>query len=211
MKDSNYDLIDIKNAFRLIAGEEDTYIPVSELEELFRRQGVEKEKIQEIIEILSAYIENGQLFNYKLFVSHLCWMIVIIKCWMILIIRRACTYQHFRISQSWGPFSSLKNLEYKVIQPSLSLRCLSLLISLELRIRFSPWYSLARNGLFSRVFQQKLSFFPFRKCRTSNRLPFALWSSAFARFLNSNVMLIEPTKALLGSPSLSYRSFTLGA
>ena len=71
IKETKYDLVDIKNAFKLIAGNEDTYIPVSEMVDLFRRQGIEKEKINEIIELLSTYIEKD-LFNYKLFISHLC-------------------------------------------------------------------------------------------------------------------------------------------
>ena len=40
--------------------------------DLFKRQGIEMEKINEIMELLSTYIEKNSLFNYKLFVSHLC-------------------------------------------------------------------------------------------------------------------------------------------
>lgn len=33
----------------MIAGDEDTYINVSDMEELFRRQGIEKERVLEIL------------------------------------------------------------------------------------------------------------------------------------------------------------------
>ena len=45
IKEAPHDLRDIKNAFRLIAGEEDTFIPLDNIYEIFRKSGVEKERI----------------------------------------------------------------------------------------------------------------------------------------------------------------------
>ena len=40
VKESNYDLVDIKNAFRLIAGDSDDLVPVDRMKELFEKQGI---------------------------------------------------------------------------------------------------------------------------------------------------------------------------
>lgn len=45
VNESPYTLRDIKNAFKLIAGEHDQFIPVDLISELFRKNGVEKERI----------------------------------------------------------------------------------------------------------------------------------------------------------------------
>jgi len=39
-------LIDIKNSFKLIAGNSDEKLPVSEMEELFIKNGVEPERVK---------------------------------------------------------------------------------------------------------------------------------------------------------------------
>lgn len=70
VKESNYDLIDIKNAFRLIAGESDEFISIDEMKGLFGKQGYDEERVNEMMELLSVYIEEGQ-FNFKKFLSHL--------------------------------------------------------------------------------------------------------------------------------------------
>lgn len=64
-------MVDIKNAFRLIAGDEDQYIPVDRLFELFYKQGIEEERINDLLTILSTYIDDKKRFDYRLFLSHL--------------------------------------------------------------------------------------------------------------------------------------------
>lgn len=41
VKNSKYDLRDINNAFRLIAGDNDRFIPIQRIKELFRKEGLE--------------------------------------------------------------------------------------------------------------------------------------------------------------------------
>lgn len=45
VKESNYDLVDIKNAFRLIAGESDEFIEIDEMKSLFGKQGYDEERV----------------------------------------------------------------------------------------------------------------------------------------------------------------------
>lgn len=71
VKESNYDLIDIKNAFRLIAEDSDDRIPVTRLKTLFQKQGVSNEKVDELLLLLSSYIDKDGEFNFKMFLSHL--------------------------------------------------------------------------------------------------------------------------------------------
>ena len=49
--------MDIKNAFRLIAGDCDDYVPVQRMKELFEKQGVEKYRIEELFSLLETYID----------------------------------------------------------------------------------------------------------------------------------------------------------
>lgn len=70
IKDSPYNLVDIKNAFRLIAGEEDEFIHLDVIYEIFRKNGIEKERIDDLIHVLDVYVDKKKkLFNFKEFIN----------------------------------------------------------------------------------------------------------------------------------------------
>jgi hypothetical protein len=46
---SEYDLRDIRNAFRLIAGDDDRYIPVEKIVDMFRKNDVEEERVKDLM------------------------------------------------------------------------------------------------------------------------------------------------------------------
>lgn len=43
------------------------------MQELFLRNGIEEQRMKEIITILSSYIDADGMFNFKLFLTHLSW------------------------------------------------------------------------------------------------------------------------------------------
>lgn len=66
VKESPHALRDIKNAFRLIAGDEDQFIPVDLIYELFRKNGVERERIDDLMAVLSPYVDQqSKRFDYR--------------------------------------------------------------------------------------------------------------------------------------------------
>jgi len=54
---SQFDLRDVRNAFRLIAQDDDSYIPVDRIVELFKRSDVGQDRINDLLEVLSRYID----------------------------------------------------------------------------------------------------------------------------------------------------------
>ena len=65
VKNSKYDLRDITNAFRLIAGDNDRFIPIVRVKELFRKQGVEEDRISNLITVLDKYLDDKkENFNF---------------------------------------------------------------------------------------------------------------------------------------------------
>lgn len=72
VRESAHNLVDIKNAFRLLAGEQDELIPLELIYEIFRKQGVEKERIDDLMVVLADYVDPpARAFRYALFLSHL--------------------------------------------------------------------------------------------------------------------------------------------
>ena len=72
VRDSAHSLTDIKNAFKLLAGEEDDFIPVEMIYEIYRKAGVEKERVDDLLLVLSDFIDRkSKTFNYKEFLSQM--------------------------------------------------------------------------------------------------------------------------------------------
>lgn len=44
------------------------------MQELFLKNGTDPQRIKEIITVLSAYIDEEGMFNFKAFLSHLSWV-----------------------------------------------------------------------------------------------------------------------------------------
>ena len=64
--------MDIKNAFKLLAGEEDEFIPLELLYEIYRRAGIEKERVDDLLIVLGDFVDRkGGVFNYREFLSQL--------------------------------------------------------------------------------------------------------------------------------------------
>lgn len=55
--DSEFDLRDIRNAFRLIAGEDDKYIPTAKIIDMFKKSDLSEDKIKDLLSVLSRYID----------------------------------------------------------------------------------------------------------------------------------------------------------
>ena len=74
VREAPHSLVDIKNAFKLLAGEEDEFIPLELLYEIYRKAGVEKERVDDMCLILSDFIDKKtKTFNYREFLSQLTW------------------------------------------------------------------------------------------------------------------------------------------
>ncbi len=72
VRESPHSLVDIKNAFRLLAGEEDEFIPLDALYEIFRKAGVERERVDDLMLVLADFVDTkAKLFNYREFLAHL--------------------------------------------------------------------------------------------------------------------------------------------
>jgi Ca2+-binding EF-hand superfamily protein len=72
VRDSPHSLLDIKNAFRLLAGEEDEFLPLETMYEIFRKAGVERERVDDLLAVLSDFVDvKRKLFNYRQFLQHL--------------------------------------------------------------------------------------------------------------------------------------------
>lgn len=66
VRESPHSLIDIKNAFRLLAGEEDEFIPLEALYEIFRKAGVERERVDDLLIVLTDFVDQkAKTFNYR--------------------------------------------------------------------------------------------------------------------------------------------------
>jgi hypothetical protein len=66
VRDSPHSLLDIKNAFRLLAGEEDEFLSVDLIYEIFRKAGVERERVDDLFVVLTDFVDDKRkLFNYK--------------------------------------------------------------------------------------------------------------------------------------------------
>ena len=55
---SEFDLRDIRNAFRLIAGDDDKYISVEKIVDMFKKNDVQEERIKDLLEVLKTYIDT---------------------------------------------------------------------------------------------------------------------------------------------------------
>lgn len=72
IRDSPHNLRDIKNAFRLLAGEEDEFLPLDLVYQIFRKAGVEKERVDDLMTVLAEYVDlSKRVFNYKQFLEQL--------------------------------------------------------------------------------------------------------------------------------------------
>ncbi len=72
VRDSPHSLLDIKNAFRLLAGEEDEFLPLEVIYEIFRKAGVERERVDDLMVVLSDFVdEKKKVFCYKQFLDNL--------------------------------------------------------------------------------------------------------------------------------------------
>lgn len=52
VRESPHSLTDIRNAFKLLAGEEDEFIPLELLYEIYRKAGIEKERVDDLMLVL---------------------------------------------------------------------------------------------------------------------------------------------------------------
>ena len=72
IRDSPYNLVDIRNAFRLLAGEEDEFLPLDLFYEIFRKSGVERERVDDLMIVLGDFVdEKGKRFRYRQFLEQL--------------------------------------------------------------------------------------------------------------------------------------------
>ncbi len=72
IRDSPHNLRDIKNAFRLLAGEQDEFLPLDLVYEIFRKAGVEKQRVDDLMTVLAEYVDlPKRVFNYKQFLEQL--------------------------------------------------------------------------------------------------------------------------------------------
>ena len=72
VRDSPHSLLDIKNAFRLLAGEEDEFLPIEAMYEIFRKAGVERERVDDLLTVLCDFVdEKKKMFNYRQFLMYL--------------------------------------------------------------------------------------------------------------------------------------------
>jgi hypothetical protein len=65
IKTSDYSLVDVKNALKLLAGEDDTYIPVDKFKKMLLAEGQSDEKVRDTLKLLAAFIDANQRFNYR--------------------------------------------------------------------------------------------------------------------------------------------------
>jgi Ca2+-binding EF-hand superfamily protein len=71
IKTNDYSLLDVKNALRLLAGDDDTYIPIEKFKKILQTQGQSEEKIRDTVKLLAGFIDANQRFNYKEFLKSL--------------------------------------------------------------------------------------------------------------------------------------------
>lgn len=71
IKTNDFSIVDIKNALKLLAGDDDMYIPVEKLKKMLQTEGQSDERIRDTIKLLGAFIDNSQRFNYKEFLKSL--------------------------------------------------------------------------------------------------------------------------------------------
>ena len=66
VRESPHSLVDIKNAFKLLAGEEDEFIPLDLLYEIYRKAGIEKERVDDLMVVLGDFVDKkAKVFNYR--------------------------------------------------------------------------------------------------------------------------------------------------
>lgn len=66
VRESPHSLTDIRNAFKLLAGEEDEFIPLELLYEIYRKAGIEKERVDDLMLVLEDFVDRkAGTFNYR--------------------------------------------------------------------------------------------------------------------------------------------------
>jgi hypothetical protein len=71
LKMPDYTQTDVKNAFKFLAGIEDEYIPVSKIEELLVKNGMNSDEVKFIMSQIDGFVDNEHRFMYAKFLQNL--------------------------------------------------------------------------------------------------------------------------------------------
>ena len=71
LKMNDYKPVDVQNAFRLIAKEDDKYIPLAKIMKILQKQGMTEVEIQFLIRQLEPFSDNLGKINYPEFLKSL--------------------------------------------------------------------------------------------------------------------------------------------